>query len=232
LVLVQAPFRGRAVDDGIDEGPHTSTIVHTALSNDRAYNQLDIPNVIVYITDTKYVYFADRNLQAAVEEKLEISSPTTTDMLALTWLDARSRGIVDLTGLQYARNLVYLYLSGNQISDISPLSGLRNVRSLNLTSNLLNPVAYCVYLPLIASNNPGISLSYDPDPDPLLSDLNEDCRVNWADFTIFAAHWLDVGCDAPDWCEGADLNHGSAVTWLDFTLFAEQWLECRAADCD
>ena len=62
------------------------------------------------------VNFADTNLKDAVEAALGISDPTPTDMLALTTvLDASSRGILDLTGIEYATNLTGLYLQKNQI---------------------------------------------------------------------------------------------------------------------
>jgi hypothetical protein len=51
------------------------------------------------------VYFADANLKAAVESELGISDPTPTDMLLLIELDASSRGIEELTGIEYASNL-------------------------------------------------------------------------------------------------------------------------------
>ena len=70
------------------------------------------------------VYFADASLKVAVERELFISDPTPTDMLLLTSLYADNRGIVDLTGIEYATNLTEQYLRYNQISDISALSGL------------------------------------------------------------------------------------------------------------
>jgi hypothetical protein len=78
-------------------------------------------------------YFADPNLKTAVEETLGVSDPTPTDMLALTSLYAVSKGIVDLTGLEYATNLTDLWLSSNQISNISALSGLTNLTRLTLS---------------------------------------------------------------------------------------------------
>lgn len=54
------------------------------------------------------VYFADSNLKATVEAELGITNPTPTDMLGLTYLLASYDGIFDLTGLEYATNLIYL----------------------------------------------------------------------------------------------------------------------------
>ena len=59
------------------------------------------------------VYFADANLKAAVEEQLRMGDPTAEDMLLLTFLNAQSRGIVDLTGLWHATNLTLAIISAN-----------------------------------------------------------------------------------------------------------------------
>lgn len=40
-----------AVDDGVQEGPHTSTITHTAASSDTTYNGFVISNIVVNVTD-------------------------------------------------------------------------------------------------------------------------------------------------------------------------------------
>jgi hypothetical protein len=64
-----------------------------------------------------------------------------------------------------------MYLSNNQISDISALSELANLTMLYLDYNPLNLEAYCTYLPLIAYNNLGIDLRYSPGP---YSDEDED----------------------------------------------------------
>jgi len=78
------------------------------------------------------VYFADANLKAAVESKLNISNPTPSDMLSLIELDADHKFILDLTGLEYATNLTRLSAYSNYITDISPLSGLTKITYLDL----------------------------------------------------------------------------------------------------
>ena len=65
-----------------------------------------------------------------------------------------------------------------------------------------------------------------------IGDFDQNCYVNWADFSIFASHWLEGGCTDPDWCGGADLNQAGEVTWGDFSIFADHWLECTAPECD
>ncbi len=87
------------------------------------------------------VYFADDNLKAAVEARLKKTNPTPTDMLDLAFLDAGWLDITDLTGLEYATNLMTLELRGNQISDISPLGGLTNLTGLFLSSNQVSDLS-------------------------------------------------------------------------------------------
>jgi len=58
-------------------------------------------------------------------------------------------------------------------------------------------------------------------------DFDKTCCVNWSDFGIFASHWLETPCSAPDWCGGADLNTDGTVNWGDFGIFAAHWLECN-----
>jgi len=36
---------------------------------------------------------------------------------------------------------------------------------------------------------------------------------------VFASHWLESDCGAPDWCGGTDLDHSSTVDFADFALF-------------
>jgi internalin A len=87
------------------------------------------------------VYFADPNLKAAVEARLGVSDPTPSEMLDMTSLDADNKGIFDLTGLEYAKNLTELWLRYNQIGDISPLSSLTNLTFLHLQSNQISDIS-------------------------------------------------------------------------------------------
>ncbi len=87
------------------------------------------------------VYFADARLQEVVERDLWVWDPTVADMLGLTSLKASSWGITDLTGLEYATNLVELELHFNQISGLSPLAGLTNLQTLVVNNNLVNDIS-------------------------------------------------------------------------------------------
>ena len=73
--------------------------------------------------------------------------------------------ISDIRMLSAMPDLTELLLSRNRISDISALTILTNLTYLHLDSNPLNDNAYCVDIPAIVSNNPGISIRYDSSPD-------------------------------------------------------------------
>ena len=95
-----------------------------------------VPGVMVDIPDA--------NLRAAIElvlGKVSGDPITTSDMAALTQLDASNSNIIDLTGLEHAINLTELKLLGNSISDISSLSGLTNLTRLDLSSNLISDIS-------------------------------------------------------------------------------------------
>ena len=80
--------------------------------------------------EERYVGFGDSRLKAAVEKALGLSNPTADHMLALTRLEAKSLGIVDLRGLEHAVNLTYLDLQQNRINDLSVLENLTKLRFL------------------------------------------------------------------------------------------------------
>ena len=135
------------------------------------------------------VHIPDPNLRAAIAEALGKSSNapiTVEDMAGLGELGAGNRGIRDFTGLQFATNLINLDISGNPISDLSPLAGLINLENLwfhagELGISDLSPLAGLINLKLIhAFGNPISDLSplakltklehlYLPDGD--ISDL-------------------------------------------------------------
>jgi Leucine-rich repeat (LRR) protein len=83
------------------------------------------------------VIFADTALESKVRDTL--GQPTGTllssDVSAITTLNAFSSGITDLTGIEECKGLVILSLYGNSISDISALSGLTGLNYLDLNMN-------------------------------------------------------------------------------------------------
>lgn len=87
-----------------------------------------------------HVEIPDRNLRAAIAEALgkgdsPIVAITFDEMKTLTTLNASGRDIEDLTGLELVTNLEELGLSDNQITELSPLADLHNLRWLNLIRN-------------------------------------------------------------------------------------------------
>ena len=89
------------------------------------------------------VSIPDDNLAAAIRETLRISSRqpiTQLNMWTLLTLRGNERRIMDLTGLEHARNLKYLYLLENQISDITPLAKLHNLIEVDLKGNEISDI--------------------------------------------------------------------------------------------
>ena len=90
---------------------------------------------------------ADPNLEVAIREALArpVGSLTYADLSSLRELDAASRNIRDLSGLEYADNLRTLKLNYNQISDLSPLSSLWLER-LELAGNQIRDISALPYI--------------------------------------------------------------------------------------
>jgi hypothetical protein len=80
------------------------------------------------------VSFPDHNLKTTIEQELG-TDPMPSDMLRLTYLNAGSKGITNLIGLEYAANLAQLDLRDNNIQDIFPISGLANLTDMSLHGN-------------------------------------------------------------------------------------------------
>jgi Leucine-rich repeat (LRR) protein len=83
------------------------------------------------------VAIPDENLEAAIREHLDIpTGPINAYQIgSIVHLSAISWEIKDLSGLQYASNLVELDLNNNQIEDLRPLAGLIRLRILKLGNN-------------------------------------------------------------------------------------------------
>ena len=95
---------------------------------------------------TVVVHFNDANLEAAVRDALNkpAGDITSADMAGLTQLDASNQDIADLGGLEYAVNLLMLYLGNNMISDLDDLDalkGLVNLQHLALEGNRISDIS-------------------------------------------------------------------------------------------
>jgi hypothetical protein len=123
--------------------------------------------VIVFAGGCLLVFLPDEGLETAL--RVTLSKPlgllTAADLAKVTELDARNYGIRSLSGIEYCKNLswldldtnqisnlkpleqlgrpespfdstlVYLNLDNNEITDITPLSGLLNLKELSLFDN-------------------------------------------------------------------------------------------------
>ena len=78
------------------------------------------------------VVFEDPVFKAVIEAELGVVDPNEADMLDLVALIANLKGISDITGIQYAENLLRLELVHNKITDISELSSLTKLEYLRL----------------------------------------------------------------------------------------------------
>ena len=111
------------------------------------------------------VNIPDANLRAAIESTLGKGSGatiTTADMETLTALSAQRANISDLTGLEYATNLIGLSLAGNSVLDISPVAGLTNLAKLYLSGNSISDLS-----PLVANTGLGTGDEVNVRGNPL-----------------------------------------------------------------
>ena len=118
---------------------------------------VEFDNIIVRPEDiAQPVDIPDPNLRAAIANtrgKAPDATITVADMMILIELHARNANISDLTGLEYATNLMRLYLdaeyveaedrfiNSNSVSDLSPLAGLINMRLLSLDTNSITDIS-------------------------------------------------------------------------------------------
>ncbi len=112
---------------------------------------------------TPVVNIPDANLRVLLEialDKPDGAAITAADMATLTDFSAARGRIRDLTGLEFAVNLIDLSLRENQISDLLPLAGLTNLKALDLGDNPLvdlSPLAGLTKLEFLDIPRCGIS---------------------------------------------------------------------------
>ena len=82
----------------------------------------------------------DPNLRAAVAESLGKSDVTCGDLAAIGALRAFDVGVESLEGLQHATSLVQLHMQVGAVSDLSPLEDLR-LRDLALSGNAITDLS-------------------------------------------------------------------------------------------
>jgi len=146
-----------------------------------------LKSITVTKTFDQGIFIPDPNLESAIREALETGpcDPITQDMAhILTTLNAESRAIFDLSGLEYFLNLTDLRLGWNQIPDITALvenTGLGNEDYVNLYNNPLSSAQACADLQTLRDR--GVYLGLDPS-NICLGDLAG--HIDLSDLAVFA----------------------------------------------
>ncbi len=101
--------------------------------------QITVPN-----PDTTPVHIPDPNLRSVIENALGKAAGTTitqADMRGLTQIKAPEMDLQSIRGLEFATNLRYLSIGGNDVSDISPLKNLINLTELDIWGNDVSDIS-------------------------------------------------------------------------------------------
>src|SRR5213594_157552 len=135
----------------------------------------------VTATLAQEVQIPDPGLNAAIREALEKPAGPLTeqDLLNLINLDASSRDVSSVEGLEAARNLERLFLESNRLTHFSLPGTLTNLIELNLSFNPLTNCSLPSGLANLATLNIGFSLLTELTLPAGLSGLTElDLGVN------------------------------------------------------
>ena len=137
------------------------------------------------------VSIPDPNLAAAIRQEIG-NTITTHTLLRLTRLEAPNRGIRDLTGLEHAHELRQLNLglevtnrgcvNSNTISDLSPISGLTLLTTLDLGMNSISDISALSVLKKLTSLNLYQNNILDVSP---LTELTELSSL-WLNFNLIS----------------------------------------------
>lgn len=113
--------------------------------------------------DRFQVNFADAGFEEAVRENLNKPKGklTWSDLRKVTHLDASSRGIQSLQGIEYLSALVELDLSNNQVSDLGNIDHLQKLKKLDLSGNELEDLRIPGFEGLANIKLRSLNLSYN-----------------------------------------------------------------------
>ncbi len=113
------------------------SVIFQFMDNRGNVTRVTIPiDVAAVLPPPQNVSIPDQNLAAAIREVLGFGANdgiVDRHMIGIKDLRADEREIRDLGGLEYAGNLVRLFLGGNRISNLVPLSGLTKLKFWHLT---------------------------------------------------------------------------------------------------
>src|SRR5215468_3625851 len=99
---------------------------------------------LILSSQAQDVVIPDPGLDAAIRDALQKPNGplTTQDLLSLTNLNASSRNVSNIAGLEAARNLASLELQLNHLTNFSLPSQLTNLSVLNLSFNSLTQCTF------------------------------------------------------------------------------------------
>ena len=143
-------------------------------------------NVPSLLPRAKAVSIPDANLAAAVRREIGNSITTHTMLNLILHFNVPNRGITDITGLEHAHNLTSLNLgnidgvspvNSNAVSDISSLSGLKQLSLLDLSNNGISDVSLLADLKQLGT----LKLGGNPISD--VSPLSNLAQLWWLDLS-------------------------------------------------
>ncbi|MEW5923352.1 MAG: leucine-rich repeat domain-containing protein [Candidatus Zixiibacteriota bacterium] len=145
-------------------------------TRDEAGNWSGISNCVgvTCLTD-QVVVFPDSILERNVRETIDLPTGDIhiSDLQDMIDLVAADQGIENLSGLEYCINIVFLHLSGNEISDLAPLQTMSTLWALTLFNNNISDLT-----PLAGLTNLG-QLSIGNNPISDISPLANLGNLEW-----------------------------------------------------
>ena len=103
-----------------------------------------IASAVLAEASSAEAHIPDPVLRKAFEVELGLEpgeAITQAEIAAIEGRFVATDGVADLTGLEHATGIDWLYLSYNAISDLSPLANLTNLTALELRSNNITDIA-------------------------------------------------------------------------------------------
>ena len=120
--------------------------------------------IVCGVASAQEEWMPDPNLRSALREVIGVVELTQQNLQVLTYLNLQDKSIMNITGLEHARNLRELHISQNPISDISALADLTQLVELHFwhipahPSNLdLRPLVNLTNLEVLSLQGNGIT---------------------------------------------------------------------------
>ncbi len=129
-------------------------------------------DMLALLPSPETISIPDPNLAALIRDTLDLAPDapiTQLNMLELTRLESTTPlGITTLKGLEHATQLRRLYLSGEQITDLTPISKLKHLETLSIPGNQgtdISQLSKLKYLLELSIENNGIISDITPLKD-------------------------------------------------------------------